>query len=104
MNRIFILLLIVVVSVGTFSVTAQVPVEKRPTFLSTLKTGQPVSLKEVAGRYEISTLEGVAAVQGHKVTEIGPDYIVVQDIAGVTEAHIPIYSIKSIIKLKLPSR
>lgn len=103
MNRIFILLLIVVVSVGTFSVMAQAPVEKQPTFLSTLKSGQLVSLKEVAGRYEISIVEGVAAVQGHKVTKIGPDYVVVEDFTGVTEIHIPIYSIKAIVKLKMPT-
>lgn len=103
MNRLAtILLLLVVVATGLFTASAQAPAEKKSTFLSTLKTDQPVSLKEVAGRYEISIVEGVAAVQGHKVTEIGPDHIVVQDISGVTEILIPIYSIKSIIKLEMP--
>ena len=68
----------------------------RKGFLSALKEGQAVVLKEAAGRYEITLMEG-----GHKVIEIGPDYIVVEDIAGVTETRIPVYSIKSIARIKV---
>ena len=68
----------------------------RKGFLSILKEGQAVVLKEAAGRYEITLMEG-----GHKVIEIGPDYIVVEDIAGVTETRIPIFSIKSIARIKV---
>ena len=41
-------------------------------------------------------------MQGYKVLEVGVDYMVVQDIAGVTEIHIPLYSIKAVIRLKVP--
>lgn len=71
----------------------------RKSFLSVLKEGQGVVLKEAAGRYEITLMEG-----GHKVIEVGPDYVVVEDIAGVTETRIPVYSIKSIIRIKGPKR
>jgi len=71
----------------------------RKSFLSVLKDGQSVVLKESAGRYEITLMEG-----GHKVVEVGPDYVVVEDIAGVTETRIPIYSIKSINRIKGPKR
>lgn len=68
-------------------------------FLSVLKEGQCVVLKEAAGRYELTLMEG-----GHKVIEVGPDYVVVEDIAGVTETRIPVYSIKSINRIKVPKR
>ena len=67
----------------------------RKGFLSILKEGQAVVLKEAAGRYEITLMEG-----GHKVIEVGPDYVVVEDIAGVTETRISVYSIKSIARIK----
>ena len=60
MNRIaIILLLLVIAATGTFTVTAQAPAEKQPTLLSALKVGQPVSLREVSGRYELTTVAGV---------------------------------------------
>ena len=67
----------------------------RKGFLSVLKEGQGIVLKEAAGRYEITLMEG-----GHKVIEVGPDYVVVGDVAGVTETRIPIFSIKSITRIK----
>lgn len=68
----------------------------RKGFLSVLKEGQAIVVKEVAGRYEITLMEG-----GHKVIEVGPDYVVVEDIAGVTETRIPVFSIKSISRIKV---
>ena len=68
----------------------------RKGFLSMLKEGQGVVLKEAAGRFEITLMEG-----GHKVIEVGPDYVVVEDIAGITETRIPIFSIKSIARIKV---
>lgn len=71
----------------------------RKSFLSVLKEGQAVVLKESAGRYELTLMEG-----GHKVIEVGPDYVVVEDLAGVTETRISVYSIKSITRIKGPKR
>lgn len=102
MKQILVLFLLIVAA--SFAASAQAPAEKQPTFFSALKEGQHVSLKEVAGRFEITTVEGVVAVQGHKVMEIGNDYIVVQDVAGVTESRIPVYSVKAIIRLKVPGK
>lgn len=97
----FILILLAVISFATFNATGQAP-EKRHHVLSVLKEGQPVSLKEVQGRYEIGTIEGIAAPQGYKVIEIGDDFLVVQDITGINEIHIPVFSIKAITKVKPP--
>ena len=105
MNRIaIILLLLVAAATGTFTVTAQAPAEKQHSFLSALKEGQSVSLKEVSGKYELSILDGVPSVQGHKVIEVASDYVVIQDIAGIAENRIPVYSIKVIIRLKVPTK
>ena len=39
---------------------------------------------------------------GQKVIEVGVDYVVVEDAAGVTDTRIPVTSIKAITKLKVP--
>jgi hypothetical protein len=93
-----------VVFCATLAITCLSPVasgqeKARKGFLSVLKDGQGVVLKESAGRYEITLMEG-----GHKVIEVGPDYVVVEDLAGVTETRIPVYSIKSITRIKGPKR
>ena len=101
MNRIVIILLLVVVAAtGTFNVTAQAPAEKHRTFLSALKEGQVVSVKEVAGKYEITVMKN--APVGSKVIEVGTDYVVLEDPAGVMETRVHVTSIKSIIRLTLP--
>ena len=97
---------LIAVFLSTFLVLASVPAtghgqEKgRKTFLSVLKEGQSVSVKEVAGRYEITVMKDVKL--GQKVIEVGSDYLVVEDVAGITETRIPVYSIKSIVRLKVP--
>jgi hypothetical protein len=71
----------------------------RKSFLSVLKEGQGIVLKESAGRYEFTLMEG-----GHKIIEVGPDFVVVEDLPGVTETRIPVFSIKSIARIKGPKR
>lgn len=84
------------VAVACLSPTASGQEKGRKGFLSVLKEGQAILVKEAAGRYEITLTEG-----GHKVIEVGPDYVMVEDIAGVTETRIPIYSIRSIARIKV---
>ena len=72
----------------------------KKTFLSALKEGQVVSIKEVAGKFDITVMKN--APVGTKVLEIGSDYVVLEDPAGVMETRIHVTSIKSIIRLKLP--
>ena len=72
----------------------------KKTFLSGIKEGQTISVREVGGRYEISVMKRMPV--GHKVLEVGIDYILVEDPASVTETRIPVYSIKSIVTLKVP--
>ncbi len=98
MYRIVLVALILVSCFFLFSSPSESQDKKPKGFLSILKEGQSIVLKESAGRYEINLMEGT-----HKIIEIGPDYIVVEDIAGLIENRIPIYSIKTITKVKLPA-
>lgn len=87
---------------AAFTVSGQSPAQPRQGFLSALKLGQAVTLKEVAGRFEIGTLDDIPGPLGYKITEVGSDYLTVVDIADVTETRIPVYSIKCIVRLKVP--
>ena len=105
MNRVpYFLILLAVMSFAAFNATGQAPAEKRNHVLSVLKEGQPASLKEVQGRYEISTIDGIPGPLGYKVIEIGADHLVIQDITGINELHIPVFSIKAIIRVKVPEK
>lgn len=75
--------------------SGQAPAE-RSGLLAELKPRMPVSLKQVAGRYEIGLLDGVAAPLGHEVVEVGLDHVVVKDVVGVSRIWIPVYSLASI--------
>jgi hypothetical protein len=69
-------------------------------FLSVLKEGQVVSVKEVAEKFEILILEKIPV--GSKITEIGTDYIMFEDPSGVSATRVHITSIKSIVRLTVP--
>jgi len=91
------------VAVGTF-VRADLPKREAGLF-SVLRAGQGVMLKESSGRYEITILDvGPGGRLSHSVTEVGPDYLVVQDLAEVTETRVPVYSLKAIIRIKPPKK
>ena len=66
---------------------------------SSLRVGQSISLKDEGSAFSITTFEPELP-QSHKVVEVGSDYIVVRDIAEITDTLVPIYSIKSIVKVK----
>lgn len=87
-------------AVASFTSTSHGQEKARKGFLSVLKEGQSVSVKEVAGRFEITLIKDVKL--GQHVIEVGADYLVIEDIAGVTETRIHVTSIKSITRLKLP--
>ena len=84
----------------TIPATSHGQEKPRKGFLAILKEGQTVTLKESAGKYEITLMKNIPL--GHKVIEVGVDYVVVEDAAGVTETRIHVTSIKAIIKLKIP--
>lgn len=63
-------------------------------FFHHLAKGQSVGLKDLGNAYQINIFPGEEL--GHKVVEVAPDYIVLEDMIGVTRTRIPIYALKSI--------
>ena len=101
MNRpVIVLLLAALIAFGIAS--GRLPDAPRMDFLAGLKKGQSVNVKEVAGRFEVRFFDDGQMVMSHKVIEIGPDFMTIEDISNVTETRIPIYAIKSIVKNKVP--
>lgn len=96
------LVVLVLMAIGTMTVSGQAPEKPRQGFLSAFKAGQSVNVKDVAGRFEISTFDDGLTPLGHKVMEVGPDYVTVADIAGVAETRIAIFSIKCLVTNKVP--
>jgi hypothetical protein len=96
------LLLATFIASCIFNVFGQAPDKPRQGFLSVLKKDQQVILKEAAGRYDITLMEGVSVPLTHKVIEVEGDFIMVEDIAEVIQTRIPIYSIKSVASIKTP--
>lgn len=86
------------VALGSSSLAQEKDKENKG-FLSVLRAGQPVAVKEFNGRYEITMLDD--ARLGYKVTEVGSDFVVIEDVAGITEMRIPVTSIKVITRVKL---
>jgi len=66
---------------------------------SALKVGQSVSLKDEGAAFSITFFEPELQ-QSHKIVEIGDNFIVVRDLAEVTETTVPIYSIKAVVKIR----
>ena len=103
MNRpTFGLIVCAIIAVISIPAPGQDQDKPRRGFLSVLKAAQSVTVKENGGRYEVTVMDEVRL--GHRITEVGADYLVVEDVAGVTETRIPIYSIKAIVRLKSPRK
>ena len=80
--------------------TGQAPHQPRRDFLAVLKPKQSVLMKEVGGRFTISTMDDMPDTLTHKVVEVGADFVVVEDIVGVQQTRIPVYAITSIVRIK----
>lgn len=100
-----ILAVVAVCLLGLGSITTgQAPAQQHREFLSALKPKQSVLIKEVAGRFTVSTMDDLHESLTHKVIEVGSDYIAVEDIAGFQQTRIPVYSISSVVRIKSPKK
>ena len=70
---------------------------------SSLKVGQSVTLKDEGSAYSISFFDEDMPL-AHKVVEIGDDFVVVRDVAGVKETVIPVFALKGIMKVTTKSK
>ncbi len=68
-----------------------------------LKVGQSVALQDHGGSYEIRLMD-MEVPMGHTVVDVGQDYVVLKDLAEVTETRIPIYAIKAVVLVKTKLR
>lgn len=81
---------------------AAAPKGEKAGVFAPLGKGQKVALKETPGGYTITAMPGVDLA--YKVVEVGADYIVVVDAAGVTETRIPVYAVKAVTVTRLPGK
>lgn len=100
MRRTQFAIVLLLVSGLLFVASGQAPGRERGV-LSVLHAGQPVSLQETGNGYAISLLKDGPEMLGHKVVEVFSDYIVIEDLAGVSQIRIPLYAIKSVVVTKL---
>lgn len=96
MKRIVLMLPLIAVVLLTIG-AADVP---KKTVFSGLKVGQQVGLKDHGTAFEISFLTEEIP-QGHTVIEIGDDFVVLEDLAEVTQTTIPVYSLRAIVRLNV---
>lgn len=81
--------------------SGQAPAQPRGV-LSLLSPDMPVSLTDTPAGYEIGTFVGGAGMTlGYTVLEVGSDYVVLEDIAGIRQLRIPIYTVKAITTTSL---
>lgn len=90
--------ILVVVAIST-ALGAQNAKKPKGVF-SMLKVGQAVNLKDEGSAYSISYIEPEVPL-AHTVIEIGEDYVVLRDIAGVKDVMVPVYAVKSVEKVRV---
>ncbi len=73
-----------------------------PGLFAGLKVGRPVVLKDEGVAYEIDVMDDQPST-GQEVAEVGGDYLVIKDVAGV-ETRIPVTSIKAIVRISAARR
>jgi hypothetical protein len=77
---------------------------KRPrTVFSSIKVGQSVTLKDEGSGYSIRLFDEDVPL-AHKIVEIGNDFVVVRDVAGVQETVIPVFALKGITRVMTKSK
>lgn len=83
-------------------IAAAAPRGEKAGVLAPLEKGQRVALKETPGGYTITLMPGLDL--GSRVVEVGADYVVLLDPAGVTETRVPIYSVKAVVVTRPPGK
>lgn len=92
------IVLVFILALGAIT-PGQQPAQQRRDFLSALKVGQSVNLKEASGRFVLSTIDDGPPLS-HTVLEVGSDFVLLEDMVGVSEIRVPLYAITSFSRLK----
>ena len=85
------------IGITTTSWTGAIEPQSGKGVFAGLKVGLPVTLKDVGAAYEVRVLD-VAIPTVEQVAEVGIDYLVVKNGAGI-ETRIPVTSIKAVIRV-----
>lgn len=93
------LLATVTVALVVSSGASQPPPAPRKSILSSLKVGQPVTLKEKGPGWEIGTTDEAGPLT-HKVAEVHDDFIVLKDEAGAVESRIPVTAVRAVVHVR----
>ncbi len=99
MNKNLFALTLLIALLVMFSVAAAAQRLQPKGDLAPLKVGQSVALQDHGGSYEIHLMD-VEVPMGHTVVDVGQDFVVLKDIAEVTETRIPIFAIKAVVLVK----
>lgn len=83
-------------SPGPCAIAAEKDATAKAGFLDRLKPGQPVSIEERNGRFFIGIMPKAFRPLGHKVIEVGQDYVMVRDLAEINDTVIPAFSVSAI--------
>ena len=96
MKKTSLLFLILAITLGTYLNGSTLDAADNPkaSVFKHLKKGQIVTLKDNGHNYSIQVLPNLPI--GHKIVEIGSDYLVIEDAGSAFTFYIPVTSIKAI--------
>ncbi len=94
MKKTLLLFLIVALACCLNTPTVDAADNPKASVFKHLKKGQIVTLKDNGNNFSIQVLPNLPI--GHKIVEIGADYLVIEDAASAFTFYIPVTSIKAI--------
>ena len=99
---------VIIVSLcALLAITSTVVSQPRPAatgnIFSTLAVGQVVTINDKGALIQISTIEGADAGT-HKIVDLAGDYVVMEDIARVSEMRVPLHAIKAILHVRAKAK
>ncbi|HUT36974.1 MAG TPA: hypothetical protein VNE39_26055 [Planctomycetota bacterium] len=86
-------------ALAVVAVYAQEPAPPAGGVLAGLRVGQNIAMTDAGAAVQL-TVFAVERPGPFKVTEVGADYVVIQDLAGLNEHRIPLTSIKALTHVK----
>ena len=67
-----------------------------------LRAGQAVRLEQLAGRWRIDVLKMDKPLElSHTVIEVGSNFIVLEDITGLQQVHVPLTAVLAVVTTRL---
>ncbi len=92
---------VVAVMAVVVAARAQEPAKPAAGVLAGLRVGQNIVMVDAGAGVHLTVFSAERPAPGpFRITELGTDYVVIQDVAGLNEHHIPIYAIKMVTNVK----